>query len=312
LKLIPETKSYIWGGRKLKERFGKRTADGSDTIAESWELSVHPDGESRTGDGRKLSAVLTPKMLGKNAGGKLEILVKLIDAANDLSVQVHPGDSYAARAGSLGKREMWYIIDREPGAGIYCGFKREVGCDELKRALKEGTVLELLNFFEVNPGDSFFIEAGVVHAIGKGVTLYEIQQSSNLTYRLYDYGRVGAHGELRPLHIEDALIVAGYGKWDKANQNTIEARRVMPNIPVRICRCESFAAYELTVDGECQLAGDEGSFAALTVIEGSPEIVYKADCRNTSFLAIMGDTYFVPAGVNINIKGNCKIIIGKV
>ncbi|MCL2369724.1 MAG: ROK family protein [Firmicutes bacterium] len=278
MKLIPAIKNYIWGGTKLKEKFGK--VSDSPTIAETWEFSIHPDGVATTEDGKPLSQILPD----------LGFLVKLIDAADNLSVQVHPDDTYAANVGSLGKREMWYIIDAEPGAGIYCGFKRDMTKSKLRTALTNGTILDDLNFFEVKAGDCFFIEAGVVHAIGKGVTLYELQQSSNLTYRLYDYGRVGADGKPRELHIEDALKVADLTKYVRADSKIKAGNGIQ-----RLSGCKSFTAYEITTKNQMTLKGDPNSFAALTVIEG----------KNA------GQTTFVQVGQDIELQEDSKIIMAK-
>jgi len=279
MKLTPAIKNYIWGGTKLKTRFGKLSEHP--TVAETWEFAVHPDGESLTEGGRLLSEILADKP---------EFLVKLIDADDNLSVQVHPDDIYASKVNSLGKREMWYIIAAEPGAGIYCGFNREMTKADLREALTKGTILDDLNFFEVKSGDCFFIEAGVVHAIGKGVTLYELQQSSNLTYRLYDYGRVGAEGKPRELHIEDALNVADLSKYER---NDIKIKTA--DNAVRLGGCKSFTAYEVAVKGEKIFSATQNSFSVLTTIEG----------KNA------GDSYLITAGKNITIKGDSKIIMAK-
>jgi len=299
MKLIGQTKNYIWGGHKLKRCYGKSAA--TDTVAESWELSVHPDGVSRLEDGRALTQYLTPDKLGINAVYDLGLMIKLIDAKDNLSVQVHPDDGYAKSAGSLGKREMWYILDVEPGCGIYCGFKRDVTIEELEGALRDGTILELLNFFEVAKGDCFFIEAGVVHAIGKGVTIYELQQSSNLTYRLYDYNRVGLDGKPRELHIKDALAVADKSRWVHKPRN-----RMLPpiNVPVRLGGCKDFAAYEVTVSGEWHNV-NYNSFVAITVIDG--------DCKIGKTKLGKGDTFWVSSGDRIQIASKeCKIIMAKI
>lgn len=195
-KLRPACKSYIWGGRRLIEEYGK--GDGAGNLAESWELSCHPDGPSIAADGpyagRSLPEILAerPEFAGRavESLGRFPVLVKLIDAARDLSVQVHPDDAYALKhEGQLGKTEMWYIIDAEPGAGLYCGFRREVTPAQLHTAIEGNTLCELLRRVPVKAGDVVFIPAGTVHAIGAGILLAEIQQSSSVTYRLYDYGR---------------------------------------------------------------------------------------------------------------------------
>lgn len=187
-KLRPACKSYIWGGRRLIEEYGK--GDGAGNLAESWELSCHPDGPSIAADGpytgRSLPEILAerPELAGRavESLGRFPVLVKLIDAARDLSVQVHPDDAYALKhEGQLGKTEMWYIIYAEPGAGLYCGFRREVTPAQLHTAIEGNTLCELLRRVPVKAGDVVFIPAGTVHAIGAGILLAEIQQSSSVT-----------------------------------------------------------------------------------------------------------------------------------
>lgn len=208
-KLYPECKDYIWGGRRLIDKYGKKT--DKDPCAESWELSFHPDGPTRLSDGTLLKDRVGEGELGENCGsfGSFPMLIKFIDAKGDLSVQVHPDDGYALQnENSYGKTEAWYIVDAERGAGIYLGFKRDVTKEEYRAAIAEGTLTELLNFIEVRPGQCYFIPAGTVHAIGKGCLICEIQQNSNLTYRVYDYGRRDKDGNTRPLHVDKALDVS--------------------------------------------------------------------------------------------------------
>ena len=197
IKIVAETKDYLWGGNKLRD-YGK--VSDKDKIAESWELSYHKDGPSKTENGELLSEVLMPSDLGKNVNdfGDFPVLVKLIDSADNLSVQVHPSDDFAIKnEGQFGKTEMWYIVDCDEGAGIYLGLKEDTDKEVFKKAIDDGTVTDLLNFYQVRKGDWFFIKSGTIHAIGKGVTVCEIQQNSNLTYRVYDYGRKDKNGNER-------------------------------------------------------------------------------------------------------------------
>lgn len=203
VKLKPAFKDYIWGGKKLVEEYGKEFQ--GERLAESWELSCHPDGESviASGEyaGKTLSAYIREKgfgILGRNCRrfSDFPILIKLIDAHDNLSVQVHPDNGYALRnEGQYGKTEMWYIVDCEPGAFLYYGFSRPVSEEEFRRRIADNTLLEVLNRVDVQKGDVLFIESGTIHAIGKGIVIAEIQQNSNITYRVYDYGRVGADGK---------------------------------------------------------------------------------------------------------------------
>ena len=198
VKLYPECKDNIWGGVKLKEKYGKQT--DKNPVAESWELSFHKDGPTRLADGKTLQESATAAELGANCEGFpfFPMLVKLIDAKADLSVQVHPSDAYALKnENSFGKTEMWYIVEAEQGAGIYLGFKKDTTQAEYEEAIKNHTLTELLNFFEVKAGDCYFIPSGTIHAIGEGCLICEIQQNSNLTYRVYDYGRKDKNGKER-------------------------------------------------------------------------------------------------------------------
>ena len=214
-RLKPVYKSYIWGGKNLITSWGK-TPD-SDTLAESWELASHSDGDNIIADGelsgltlseavRKYPEIVSPKF---NPDDTFPLMVKLIDAARPLSVQVHPFTEYARRVEhSRGKIEAWYILGHEEGAYIYLGFNRHVTRREFERAISDGTLLDMLRKVYVHDGDTFFIPAGTIHAIGAGITLAEIQENSNITYRVYDYGRLGADGKPRELHIAKALDVA--------------------------------------------------------------------------------------------------------
>ena len=185
IKLYPECKDNIWGGTKLKEKYGKAT--DKDIVAESWELSYHKDGPTKTADGKTLQEVLSAEELGENCKGFpfFPMLVKLIDAKQDLSVQVHPSDEYALKnENSFGKTEMWYIVEADKGAGIYLGFKKNVTQEEYEKAIENHTLTELLNFFEVKAGECYFIPSGTIHAIAKGCLICEIQQTSPIAYMI--------------------------------------------------------------------------------------------------------------------------------
>ena len=195
-KLYPEYKDYLWGGEKLKTKYGKQT--DKTPCAESWELSFHKDGLTRLSNGKTLAETATETDLGTNCKKFpfFPVLIKFIDAKQDLSVQVHPSDEYALKhENSFGKTEMWYIVEAEKGAGIYLGFNRDVTQEEYETAIKENRLTELLNFYDVKAGECYFIPSGTIHAIGKGCLICEIQQNSNLTYRVYDYGRKDKDGK---------------------------------------------------------------------------------------------------------------------
>ena len=214
LKLAPACKDYLWGGTKLITDYGKRY-DGA-RLAETWDLSGHPDGPSVLASGPDAGKTLAeylaahPGALGEHGRkfAELPVLIKLIDAAKDLSIQVHPDDAYArAHEGQNGKTEMWYVLSAAPDAFLYCGFSRDISRDELKRRIADNTLPEVLRRVNVKAGDTVFIPAGTIHAICRGIVVAEVQQSSNVTYRVCDYGRLGPDGKPRALHIAQALDV---------------------------------------------------------------------------------------------------------
>lgn len=210
LKLEPVFKSKIWGGTKLKEMFGYRTNEPN--IGECWGVSAIPGSESTVatapfeGYGLKRLWEERRDLFGNHPAAMFPLLVKFIDAADDLSIQVHPDDAYAAKVHSYGKTECWTILNADPGSTIVVGHRATTKADFL-RFVKEGRYLDLVKRYPLKKGDRFFIEPGTIHAICKGTTLLEIQQSSDLTYRFYDYGRL-ENGKPRPLHLEDAIAVS--------------------------------------------------------------------------------------------------------
>lgn len=214
LQLKPACKDYLWGGSTLKTQFEKEFA--GERLAETWELSTHPDGASiidnGTMKGRSFREYYleNTKVLGTNCASfqDFPILIKLIDAADHLSVQVHPNDDYALREEKqYGKTEVWHVLDCAESAYIYYGFTKEISKDEFRERIENNTLLEVLNKVSVKPGDTFFIEAGTLHAICAGIVIAEIQQNSNVTYRIYDYDRRDKDGNARELHIDKALAV---------------------------------------------------------------------------------------------------------
>ncbi len=295
-KLYPDCKTAIWGGRKLPDQFHKKT--DLEKVSESWELSFHSDGPTKLENGAFLKDVASLKDLGENCKDFpfFPVLVKLIDAKDDLSVQVHPSDEYALKhENSFGKTETWYIVDADEGAGIYLGFKRDVSKEEYETAIKNNTLTELLNFFEVKAGECYFIPSGTIHAIGKGCLICEIQQNSNLTYRVYDFGRVDKNGNPRELHVEKALKVTNLKKFDHAPLKLPTASGDI------IAINRYFTVRALTVRGEKAFAPDPKSFRAFTCVRGQGEIDGKA--------IQTGDTYFIPAnGRNFSVKGEMEMI----
>ncbi|MDD7214814.1 MAG: class I mannose-6-phosphate isomerase [Clostridia bacterium] len=293
-KLVPEYKDYLWGGEKLKTDYGKQT--DKTPCAESWELSLNPHGLTKVEDGKTLAEVLTPEKTGKNCE-KFEffpVLIKFIDAKQNLSVQVHPSDDYALKyENSYGKTESWYIVEAEEGAGIYCGFKRDTNKEEFLQSLASGEVEKLLNFIPVKKGDCYFIPSGTVHAIGAGCLILEIQQNSDLTYRVYDYNRRGADGKLRELHVDKAVKVINFNKYEPKLFASGENPRV-------ITECDYFRSRELVLNGGFT-EKNANSFTCVTVTDGSGEI------DGEKF--VKGDSFFVCTDTEYTLKGTGKVIL---
>ena len=317
LKLIAPCKDYLWGGNRLREEYGKKM--DSDKIAESWELSCHKDGQSVIEggefDGKTLSDYIEAKgkgVLGTNCERfeYFPILIKLIDAKDNLSVQVHPSNEYALKVeGEYGKTEMWYIVDCSEGAELLYGFKHEIGEEEFAERIRNNTLLEVTNNVPVHKGDVFFIESGTLHAIGKGILIAEIQQNSNTTYRIYDYGRVGADGKPRQLHIDKAVEVTDRipPKYPTTAQGAPE--KVEGGVKTLLRSCEYFNVNKLEVDGAMRLNADEKSFKSLLFLDGSAEII-SADGKSA---AVKGDSFFVPAGSGeFTISGKCEVILSDI
>ena len=300
LKLVPECKDNIWGGVKLKEKYGKKTE--KNPVAESWELSFHKDGPTRLENGKTLQETVTAQDLGKNCEGFpfFPMLVKLIDAKQDLSVQVHPSDSYALKhENSFGKTEMWYIVEAEQGAGIYLGFKKDVTQTEYEKAIADNTLTDLLNFFEVKAGDCYFIPSGTIHAIATGCLICEIQQNSNLTYRVYDYGRRDKNGNLRELHVEKALKVTNLNKYEYSPLNLKTAQGELLGLS------RYFTTTSVIVNGKTSVTADKNSFKCLTCVDGKGMVDGKA--------VLAGDSLFVPAGYGeVCMEGDMTVIMAEV
>ncbi len=315
LKLIAPCKDYIWGGNRLRREYGKRS--DSDRIAESWELSCHKDGQSVIDGGefggKTLSEFIEIKgreaVLG-SACGRFEyfpILIKLIDAEESLSVQVHPSNEYALKnEGEYGKTELWYVIDCGEGAELIYGFCREVSRAEFAERIKNNTLLEVANRVPVRRGDVLFLESGTLHAIGKGILIAEIQQSSNISYRVYDYGRAGRDGKPRELHIEKALDVTEFAppKHPIAAQGKPE--RTEGGVKTLLRSCEYFNVNKLEIDGTMRLCADGSSFKSLLFLEGNAEIRHK----DGAFAAKKGESFFVTADSGeFTISGRCEVIL---
>lgn len=312
--LKPAFKDYIWGGTRLRDDFQKDC--DFDKIAESWELSCHKDGNSVISGGEFDGLILQEfidkqgkAVLGTNCERfeNFPILIKLIDAKDNLSVQVHPNNEYALRVeGEYGKTEMWYIVDCDEGATLLYGFKNEISKDEFAKRIADNTLLEVTNAVPVKKGDVFFIEAGTLHAIGKGILIAEIQQNSNTTYRIYDYGRVGNDGKPRELHVEKAKDVTALRPAKAYPETEIIAKDGYTE--KLLSSCEYFTTYALEVNDKATLTADEKSFNSILILEGSGRLSGESEIEFKK-----GDSIFVPASSgDYTIEGKCKAILTKV
>ena len=282
LKLIPALKDYVWGGNRLKTLYGR---EGGDKVAESWEVSVHPDGPSGISGGGTLAEYLAARPEAAGAAGGLPVLIKYIDAAQNLSVQVHPDDAFARREeGDNGKTEMWYVIGAEEGAGIYCGFRKDTDKDAFLAKVQDGSVQELLNFIPVKAGDCFLIEAGTVHAIGANMLIYEVQQSSDRTYRLYAWGRNAE------LHIEKSLDVIDPAQGGKPMEGVAIAVEGGTREMLILDPC--FALERLTAGGRMPLRTDGTRFYAYTAVQPG-KVIWAGGER--AYAA--GESFLIPAAL---------------
>ncbi len=307
LKLRPSCKDYIWGGKRLAKEYGKKI-DG-DVLAESWELSCHPDGPSTIMNGKYAGKTLEEyietegnEVLGTHCRRfrDFPILIKFIDAKDNLSIQVHPDNRYALKnEGQYGKTEMWYVMDAGENAFLYYGFQKEISKEEFARRIKEDTLLEVLNAVRVQKGDALFIESGTLHAIGKDILIAEIQQNSNVTYRVYDYGRVGKDGKKRDLHIEKALAVT-------KRVPIVRGKNSYPHV----ADCDYFTVDKLNLDGNVMkkmegTVSDE-SFASILVLDGKGTIT----CGGEKLEFQKGNSFFVSAGSGAyQVEGICDALI---
>lgn len=301
--LKPACKDYLWGGHKLVDEYNVEY-DG-DVCAEAWVMSCHKDGDSIITNGiekgQTLSAVVARKgreILGKNCEKYKDfpILIKFIDAKKPLSIQVHPDDEYAlSHENQYGKTEMWYVLEAEEGAYLYQGFEKEISKEEFERRIKENTLTEVLHKEYVKRGDVIFITPGTLHSIGAGLLIAEIQQSSNVTYRIYDFGRVGADGKPRQLHIQQSLDVT-----------KIEKPVKYKSPDEHMVNCDFFCVDRIKVNEKSyEDIADDSSFVSLLVIDG----VGKISAEGETLEVKKGDSVFITAGAGkYSVEGNVEVI----
>lgn len=309
----PVYKPTLWGGDRLRHEYNKLHAPPR--TGESWELSDIALSETLIANGACQGQSLSQlAQRDKNAfWGKrckedaFPLLVKLINAEENLSVQVHPSDDSADPSlGERGKAEMWYVLHAEEGACLYLGFRQKLNQEALRKSCEDGSILSRLNRVPVSSGDVFFISPGTVHAIGKGVTLAEIQQSSNTTFRLYDYHRLDANGSPRPLHWERAINVIDYSPLipDSCKAN---ARVQFPSFTLsELFTCSYFRSFKMQVSTKVDLSCDGSSFHSLLCIDGEGCIIKGQDI----YPLCKGQSYFLPAELGIyTLSGSCTVLL---
>lgn len=317
--LAPCGKDYLWGGRRLKDEFSK-TAELY-PLAETWECSTHPDGPctaaSGVFQGKPLTEILHlhPEFLGTHnkTKGELPILVKLIDASKDLSIQVHPDDAYAKEheKGQLGKTEMWYVLDAARDAKLIYGMHHTVSREAVQQSIADGTIEKYLQKIPVKKDDVFYVEAGTVHAIGAGVLLAEIQENSNLTYRLYDYDRIDRDGRKRELHIKKALEVADLTAGMEPRQPLRVLKYRQGCAMEMLCRCRYFEVYRMLLNTErcrsmVEYCAGSISYRVLLCIGGCGTMLME---DGDAIHYIKGDCIFVPAdSVKTKLHGKAQFL----
>ena len=317
VRMQPVFQDYIWGGTKIRDVLDKDIGT-FDTVAESWELSAHKDGQSIISNGpyRGMRFSKYLKKIGKeNLGWKIQnyerfpLMIKFIDASRNLSIQVHPQDEYSfKKENDYGKNEMWYIMEAEEGAFIYIGFKKDITRAEIEERIANNTLEQVLNKIYVKPGESYYIEAGTVHAIGAGCLVCEVQQSSNVTYRLYDYGRLEKDGTPRKLHIDKALDVIDLNKKDVS---AIQGGNIISNDDydeVSLAECKYFSVSKFEVKKDLSLPATDSSFKAIVVVDGEGTISNGTTTRHT----YKGDTWFAGCKEVVTLKGNMTILVANV
>jgi len=301
LKFKPILKDKIWGGEKLATLLHKET--NRTDIGESWEISDVEGDTSVVVNGalagtnlKELIATYKGALVGehvyKHFGEKFPLLIKFIDAKEALSIQLHPNDTLAQqRHNSFGKTEMWYVMQADPQANLIVGFQKDVSPEEYMHHLAHKTLTEILNIDEVNKGDVYFIPTGRVHAIGAGVLLAEIQQTSDITYRVYDWDRQDDQGNYRDLHTEEAIDAIDY----TAQESYKTAYTSQPNTVSEIVSCPYFSTSVLPIEGTITVDHSaKDSFVIYMCVAGEASIQYNGQTETIA----MGETILVPASIN--------------
>ena len=312
LVLKPPVKDYLWGGTRLKTEFGLES--DADIAAEGWMLSCHKDGSNTVLNGEfsgkslpDTLAVWSNDALGARAAAfpYFPILIKLIDAKQKLSVQVHPSDEYAlAHEGEFGKTEMWYVVDCQEGAELLYGLSKNISKEEFKERMSNNTLTDVCNSVPVHKGDVFFIDAGTLHAIGEGILIAEVQQNSNTTYRISDYGRLGTDGKPRELHIDKALDVT---KTEVPSMPYGQIGRVTTtgaNTVRELASCRFFTAKVLELREEYSIFETE-TFVSLVVLDGVVSLSFGKETLTVK----KGESVFVPANLAVTLNGTASVLM---
>ncbi|MBE6577206.1 MAG: mannose-6-phosphate isomerase [Ruminococcaceae bacterium] len=316
LKLTYTAKTALWAGKRLKEEYGKQSE--LEKISETWELSVRDDEMARIiggeADGMTLAEYfascgydcVTPSF---KVGDRFPLLVKFIDAEDYLSVQVHPDDAYAGTVhNDSGKTEMWYIVDAKQGSKLVYGLREGVSSEDFAKAVSEGRIGDTVQYVDVKPGETYFIPAGMLHAIGAGILIAEIQQNSDLTYRVYDFDRVGADGKKRELHVSKAIDVTRPYSEEEISAIRYERGKVECEGEL-LANSKYFKVRRLAQNGTTKLTSAPESFVSLLCVEGVGEIV--AD--GIGYKITKGDSYFIPAGMGeFLVDGKLTLIVSEV
>jgi mannose-6-phosphate isomerase len=301
LRFHPIYKPLIWGGEKLRECYGK--TDAPEKTGESWEISQVEDNISLVSngflEGKNLEEIIEMyqgELVGQRVferfGTRFPLLTKFIHSNDDLSIQVHPGDEYAAEHhGENGKTEMWYILDSEEGAQLIVGFEEDIDREIMLERLNNGSLKEVLHFEKVSEGDVIFLPEGRIHALGPGIVLAEIQQTSDMTYRIYDWDRVGQDGKPRELHIEHALNVLDY----EAHTSCKTSYQSVKNAPVNLVQCPYFSTQLIDIDKKMDMDyATLDSFVIYMCLDGELDLRYDGENR---IRLVRGDSVLIPAAI---------------
>lgn len=308
--LEPVFKDYIWGGQKLKNIF-KKHVKNEECTAESWEISTNPNGESIIKNGEYANQTLTELFQNKSVKEEIfgtkcvalkefPLLIKFIDANKSLSVQVHPDDEYAMKnENSYGKTEMWYILDCEPGAQIICGVKPTITKETLEKYSNAKEIEQCLNYVNVQKGDAIYIPSGTIHALLGKTLVAEVQQNSNVTYRVYDWQRLDKNGNPRELHVKKALDVIELNRRPQIKNIKKDVTKI------NVVESEYFITNKLNINGKWKEEVSNESFMAFNVVEGSGEVI----TNQTSNLIKKGDSFILPACIKqYELQGNMELL----